>query len=100
MTIPDQPWSPLFGRLTLAALPLNEPIVVGVFVVVALGGLTLLGLLTWFRVWGYLWREWFTSVDHKKIGVMYMVLGLVMFLRGFSRRDHDAVAAGGRVQWQ
>ncbi|WP_420384282.1 cytochrome o ubiquinol oxidase subunit I [Novosphingobium sp.] len=99
MTIPDQPWSPLFGRLTLAALPLNEPIVVGVFVVVALGGLTLLGLLTWFRVWGYLWREWFTSVDHKKIGVMYMVLGLVMFLRGFSdaimMRLQQAVAFNG-----
>jgi hypothetical protein len=42
------------------------------------------GALTYFKLWGYLWREWFTSVDHKKIGIMYMVLGLVMLLRGFS----------------
>ena len=43
-----------------------------------------LGLLTYFKLWGYLWREWFTSIDHKKIGVMYMVLGVIMLLRGFA----------------
>ena len=30
------------------------------------------------------WRAWITSVDHKRIGVMYMILGLVMLLRGFA----------------
>ncbi len=99
MLNPVQPWSPLLGRLTLDALPLHEPVVVATFVVVALGGLTLFAVLTWFRVWSYLWREWFTSVDHKKIGVMYMVLGLVMFLRGFSdaiiMRVQQAVAFNG-----
>jgi len=74
----------LFGRFTLDALPLHEPILVGTFVGVAIGGIALLGALTYFKVWGYLWHEWFTSVDHKRIGVMYMVLGLVMLLRGFS----------------
>jgi cytochrome o ubiquinol oxidase subunit I len=74
----------IFGRLTLESLPLNEPIVVGTFAVVALGGLALLAVLTYFKVWGYLWHEWFTSVDHKRIGVMYMVLGIIMLLRGFS----------------
>ena len=56
--------------------------------------------MTWFGKWGYLWREWFTSVDHKKIGIMYVVLAIVMLLRGFSRRDHDADAKGalGRRQ--
>jgi cytochrome o ubiquinol oxidase subunit 1 len=49
-----------------------------------LGGITLLAALTYFRVWGYLWREWFTSIDHKKIGIMYIILGVVMLLRGFS----------------
>ena len=34
--------------------------------------------------WGYLWREWFTSVDHKKIGIMYVMLAIVMLLRGFA----------------
>ncbi|WP_456315951.1 cytochrome o ubiquinol oxidase subunit I [Roseococcus pinisoli] len=74
----------MFGRLSLDALPLHEPILVTTFAAVALGGVALLALLTWFRLWGYLWKEWFTSVDHKKIGIMYMVLGLVMLLRGFA----------------
>ncbi|MBB3982072.1 cytochrome o ubiquinol oxidase subunit 1 [Sphingobium fontiphilum] len=84
MTSPDQSWSFLFGRLTLDSLPLHEPIVVATFVAVMLGGVALVGALTYFRLWGYLWKEWFTSVDHKKIGIMYMVLGLIMFLRGFA----------------
>jgi len=74
----------LFGRFTLDALPLHEPIVVATFCAVALGGAALVAVLTYYRVWGYLWSEWFTSVDHKRIGVMYMILGLVMLLRGFS----------------
>jgi len=89
----------IFGRLTLDALPIHEPILVGTFAVVALGGLVLLGLLTYFRLWGYLWREWFTSVDHKKIGVMYIILGLVMLLRGFAdalmMRAQQAIAFNG-----
>ena len=36
------------------------------------------------KAWGYLWREWFTSIDHKKIGIMYVVLAIVMLLRGFA----------------
>ncbi|MGC1549287.1 MAG: cytochrome o ubiquinol oxidase subunit I [Rhodanobacter sp.] len=74
----------VFGRLGWDSLPFHEPIVLWTFIVVMLGAATLLGVLTYFRVWGYLWREWFTSIDHKKIGVMYIVLGLVMLLRGFS----------------
>ena len=74
----------VFGRLTLDVLPLHEPIVIATFCVVALGGGTVFALLTYFRLWGYLWSEWFTSVDHKRIGVMYMVLGLVMLVRGFT----------------
>ena len=74
----------LFGRFTLDALPLHEPIVVATFCAVALGGIALVAVLTYYKVWGYLWSEWFTSVDHKRIGVMYMILGLVMLLRGFS----------------
>ncbi|TPL03114.1 MULTISPECIES: cytochrome o ubiquinol oxidase subunit I [unclassified Mesorhizobium] len=89
----------IFGRLTLDSLPLHEPIVVGTFIVVALGGVAVLGAITYFKLWGYLWREWFTSVDHKKIGIMYMALGLVMLLRGFSdaimMRLQQAIAFNG-----
>ncbi|HZU62139.1 MAG TPA: cytochrome o ubiquinol oxidase subunit I [Novosphingobium sp.] len=84
-------WSPLLGRLGIDAIP-HEPIVIGTFFAVALGGAAVLALLTYFKLWGYLWKEWFTSVDHKKIGIMYMVLGLIMFLRGFA----DAVMMRGQ----
>ncbi|MCL6467198.1 MAG: cytochrome o ubiquinol oxidase subunit I, partial [Ralstonia sp.] len=70
----------IFGRLTWEAIPYHEPILLATFAVVALVGLVLVGALTYFRLWGYLWREWFTSIDHKKIGIMYVVLGIVMLL--------------------
>ena len=82
----------IFGRLTLDSLPLHEPIVVVTFAVVAIGALAVLGTITYFKLWGYLWREWFTSIDHKKIGIMYMILGFVMLLRGFS----DAIMMRGQ----
>ncbi|MPT48594.1 MAG: cytochrome o ubiquinol oxidase subunit I [Sphingobium sp.] len=84
MTSEPQAWSPIFGRLSLESLPLHEPIVVATFCAVVLGGIGLVGALTYFRLWGYLWKEWFTTVDHKKIGIMYMILGLIMFVRGFA----------------
>ena len=74
----------IFGRLTWEAIPYHEPILLATFAAVAIGGLALVGVITKYRLWGYLWREWFTSIDHKKIGIMYMVLGLVMLLRGFA----------------
>ncbi len=87
-----------FGRLTWDALPLHVPIVMVTFAVVMIGALAVLGAITYFRLWGYLWREWFTSIDHKKIGIMYMVLGLVMLLRGFAdavmMRAQQAISFG------
>ncbi|EZP51759.1 MULTISPECIES: cytochrome o ubiquinol oxidase subunit I [Sphingomonas] len=88
----------IFGRLTLDSFPIHEPILIGTFAVVAMGGAAMLAALTYFKVWGYLWKEWFTSVDHKKIGIMYMILGIVMLLRGFSdaimMRAQQAMAFG------
>jgi len=89
----------LFGRLSWEALPFHEPILVVTFAVVALGGLALMGLITKYKLWGYLWNEWFTSVDHKKIGIMYIILAIVMLLRGFSdaimMRIQQAIAFNG-----
>ena len=73
-----------FGRLSWEAIPLHEPILLVTFAAVILGGGALLGAMTYFRVWGNLWRNWLTSIDHKKIGIMYMILGLIMLLRGFA----------------
>lgn len=92
MNVSPDLWRLVFGRFTLDALPLHEPILIGTFIGVAIIGSALLGVITYMRAWGYLWKEWFTSVDHKRIGVMYMVLGIVMLLRGFS----DAIMMRGQ----
>lgn len=90
---------PIFGRLSLAALPLHEPILVATFVAVAIGGIALLAGVTRYQLWGYLWREWITTIDHKRIGIMYMILGIIMLLRGFSdaimMRLQQMMAFGG-----
>ncbi len=91
----------IFGRLTWEAVPFHEPILLGTFAVVALGGLATLALLTRYKLWGYLWREWLTSVDHKKIGVMYIILAIIMLLRGFAdalmMRAQQAIAFGDQA---
>src|SRR5580698_10495537 len=88
----------IFGRLTWDAIPLHEPILLWTFIAVAIGGVAVVGLITYNRLWGYLWHEWFTSIDHKKIGVMYIILSLVMLLRGFSdaimMRAQQAISFG------
>jgi cytochrome o ubiquinol oxidase subunit 1 len=89
----------IFGRLTLDAIPYHEPILVMTFAGVAVGGVALFGLLTYFKLWGVLWRNWLTSVDHKKIGIMYVILALIMLLRGFAdalmMRGQQAIAFNG-----
>jgi cytochrome o ubiquinol oxidase subunit 1 len=89
----------IFGRLTIEAIPYHEPILIATFAGVAIAGAVVLGLLTKYKLWGYLWTEWFTSIDHKKIGIMYMVLGIVMLLRGFAdalmMRMQQAMAFNG-----
>ncbi|WP_025139212.1 cytochrome o ubiquinol oxidase subunit I [Achromobacter sp. DH1f] len=88
----------IFGRLTWDAIPFHEPILLLTFLMVAVGGVVVLGAITYYKKWGYLWHEWFTSIDHKKIGIMYMILGIVMLLRGFAdaimMRLQQAVAFG------
>ncbi|MFZ6777456.1 cytochrome o ubiquinol oxidase subunit I [Undibacterium sp. Ji83W] len=74
----------IFGRLSWDAIPFHEPILLATFAAVAIGGVAVLAAMTYFRVWGMLWRDWFTSIDHKKIGIMYVIFALVMLLRGFA----------------
>ncbi len=88
----------MFGKLTLEAVPYHEPIIMGTLGVVVLLGLALVGAMTYYRKWGYLWREWITTVDHKRIGAMYIILALIMLLRGFAdaimMRAQQAMAVG------
>src|ERR1700690_1747026 len=89
----------MLGKLTWAAFPFDQPIPMAASLFVIVGVLFVLGLVTWKGWWPYLWREWLTSVDHKRIGVMYVLLALVLLLRGFAdaimMRSQLALAAGG-----
>ena len=89
----------MFGKLSLEAIPYHEPIVMVTLAMIALGGIAVVGLITYFRKWTYLWSEWLTTVDHKKIGVMYIIVAMVMLLRGFAdaimMRTQLAAATGG-----
>ncbi len=92
---------PFWGKLTWDIFPFYDPLLLVTFIGTCVVAATVVGLISYFRLWGYLWNEWFTSIDHKKIGIMYMVLGIVMLLRGFSdallMRSHQALASAGFV---
>jgi cytochrome o ubiquinol oxidase subunit I len=87
------------GKLSWSAIPYDQPIIMGASGMVVLGVALVLGWVTLKGYWPYLWREWLTSVDHKRIGVMYIVLALLMLVRGFidaiMMRTQQALAAGG-----
>lgn len=74
----------IFGNLTLDQIPFHNPIIMGAGALMGLCVLAVLAPITYYRKWGYLWREWITTIDHKKIGIMYIILAFVMMLRGFS----------------
>lgn len=74
----------LFGNLTLQAIPYHNPIIMGAGLFMGLIALIVIGSLFYFKQWTYLWKEWLTSTDHKKIGTMYVILAFVMLLRGFA----------------
>lgn len=73
----------MFGRLTLDALP-HDPVTIGGVAGGTVGLLIIIAAMTYFKKWGWLWREWLTSLDPKKIGVMYIVVAVIMLLRGLA----------------
>jgi cytochrome o ubiquinol oxidase subunit 1 len=91
----------MFGKLTLSAIPYTNPIVMGAVVFMVIGALAVLGTITLLGKWKYLWSEWLTSVDHKKIGIMYLILAAIMLLRGFAdalmMRSQQALAYGSNM---
>lgn len=96
----------MFGRLTdptagaFHALT-HEPIVLYTCIAIVLGGLIVVLALTILGWWGVLWRNWITTVDHKRIGIMYIILGIIMLVRGFAdaimMRTHQAFALGSET---
>lgn len=71
----------IFGRLTFAALP-HEWFTIGGALSMTAGGLGILLLITYLKRWGWLWNEWLTSTDPKKIGIMYIIVAVLMLFRG------------------
>ncbi len=90
--------SGLLGRMSLDYLP-TEPATIGAAVGMPLGALGVAAALTYFKKWGWLWNNWLTSLDAKKIGVMYIVVALIMLFRGLfdalMLRLQTAVAVNG-----
>ena len=91
----------MFGKLTLDAVPYHEPIIMVTVAGIIVGGLALLAAITYFGKWKWLWAEWFTSVDHKRIGIMYMIVAFIMMIRGFAdaimMRGQQVLASAGEA---
>lgn len=91
----------MFGKLSVSDIPFDQPLTMGAVGGALFLGMIILGMITYYRKWPYLWKEWLTSVDHKKIGIMYIILSLVMLLRGFAdalmMRSQQAIAAGNSL---
>ncbi|UDG79179.1 Cytochrome bo(3) ubiquinol oxidase subunit 1 [Candidatus Ecksteinia adelgidicola] len=91
----------MLGKLTFNAIPYHEPIIMIAIFFIIISGLSLLSLITYLRKWKWLWKEWLTSVDHKKIGIMYVIVSIVMLFRGFSdaimMRAQQALTSSGKL---
>lgn len=87
----------MLGKLTLEAFK-HDPIESGAGVMMFLTSLLVIFLLTYFKKWKWLWKEWLTSVDHKKIGIMYLIVVVLMLVKGFidalMMRTQLALASG------
>ncbi|ADV33643.1 cytochrome o ubiquinol oxidase, subunit I [Candidatus Blochmanniella vafra str. BVAF] len=74
----------MLGKLTIHSIPYHDPIIMSTIAVVFIFSTLVIGTVTYYKKWTYLWNEWLTSVDHKKIGIMYVMVSCIMFLRGFA----------------
>ncbi len=84
----------MLGKLDLSMLP-SDPIIITAGILMILAALGGVVAITYFKKWTWLWKEWLTTVDHKKIGIMYIIVAIIMLLRGFAEatfmRLHQAV---------
>ncbi len=91
----------MLGKLTLEAVPFHEPIIMITIMFIIVVGLALTTFLTYFGKWKWLYNEWLTSVDHKKIGIMYIIVAIVMLMRGFAdaimMRGQQALSSAGET---
>jgi cytochrome o ubiquinol oxidase subunit 1 len=87
----------LWGRLTIDSFK-HDFIIMGGVITMAVAVLVIIGALTYFKKWKWLWKNWLTSLDPKKIGVMYLIVATVMLLRGAAdagmMRAQQALSSG------
>ena len=87
----------MFGRLTLDAFK-HEQTQMGAVYGMLFTALVILGLISYLKRWKWIWHEWITTVDPKRIGIMYIIVALIMFMKGFSdaliMRIQQAVTVG------
>ncbi|HSW71357.1 MAG TPA: cbb3-type cytochrome c oxidase subunit I, partial [Gammaproteobacteria bacterium] len=88
----------LFGNLSLAVIPYHNPIILGAIIFMGAMSMLLVAALFYFKKWTWLWHEWLTTVDHKKIGILYLGLAGIMLVRGLTdalmMRLQQAIAVG------
>lgn len=88
----------MFGRLTWDQIQTKDPWLLTATIGMPIAIIAVVVLLAYFKKWGYLWKEWFTTVDHKKIGIIYILVGLGMLVRGVAEvmmmRAQQSIAVG------
>lgn len=88
----------VFGRLQLTEAFPREPVTAFAAVGMIMTGFLAVGLLTYFKKWRWLWKEWLTTTNHKKIGVMYLTVASIMLVRGLAdalmMRTQQATSVG------
>ncbi|XZR52771.1 MAG: cytochrome o ubiquinol oxidase subunit I [Enterobacteriaceae bacterium] len=91
----------MFGKLTINAIPMHEPIIMYTIFIVFILFLIITIIITYFKKWKFLWKEYLTSLDHKKIGIMYITMAIIMFIRGFvdalMMRSQQAIVSSGKI---
>ncbi|MFI4819036.1 MAG: cytochrome o ubiquinol oxidase subunit I [Enterobacterales bacterium] len=90
----------MLGKLNFSSIPYNEPIIMFTIIITLFLIFGIFYTISYFSKWKYIWFEWITSLDHKKIGIMYIIISLIMLLRGFidalmMRFQQSIVSSGG-----
>lgn len=60
----------------------GDPLILGAQISILLTTIAIVFVLTYFKKWKWLWKEWITTVDHKRLGIMYLIAAVIMFFRG------------------
>lgn len=73
----------ILGKLSVDALP-KDMITIGGAIGMTAGIIFGLGAITFFGKWKWLWNNWLTTLDPKRIGIMYIIVAVLMMFRGLA----------------